>query len=85
MQRPGQRQRRAGGPLRLVRLVLLLVLGVVVLGGRAAEAKRQPQQQLAPYKAHFSDFYQARRLYHVCWPLCRTFRKLTRVSPICRS
>ena len=66
MQRPGQRQWRAGGPLRLVLPILLLVLGVVVLGGRAAEAKRQPQQQPAPYKAHFSDFYQARRMLCTC-------------------
>ena len=54
MRRPQQRPPRAAGPVRLMLTVLVLVLVLVL-----AEARKQPAQQPAPYKAHFSDFYQA--------------------------
>lgn len=41
------------------RLFLLLIALLVLLVGQA-HARKPPPQPPAPYKAHFSDFYQVR-------------------------
>jgi hypothetical protein len=58
-QRQQQQRRRRGLP-SLLPLLLPLLLWLAQAPTAAEARKRQPQQPPAPYKAHFSDFYQVR-------------------------